>query len=121
MTEADSLDIQLLVPDTASAGARVPVAMTIRNMAAKPIDLYLHGRGPTLDVIVRAADGRVVWQRLAGENLPSILKIHPLRANETLTVGAEWPAADPGEFTITGIVMTESPRLESRPRRIIVR
>jgi hypothetical protein len=121
MTEADSLDIQLLVPDSASPGARVPVAMTIRNTTAKPIDLYLHGRGPTLDVIVRATDGRLVWQKLTGENLRAILKIHPLRAGETLTVGGEWPAAEPGEFTVIGVVLSESPRLESRPRRLVVR
>ena len=63
----------------------------------------------------------MAWQRLAGQNIGAILRIHPLRPDETLVLRGEWPAAEPGEFTVVGTLLGENTRLESRPVRVVVR
>ena len=121
MNETDSPAIQLSVPGEVANGSRVPVSLTVRNTTGKTVDLYLHGREPTLDVIVRGTDGRIVWQRLADQTLRAILKIHPLPAGDSLVLRTDWIPTVAGEFTVTAVVLSESPRLESRPARVIVK
>lgn len=121
VTQNDSIRIELTVPETARRGLPVPVVITVHNQSGKPADLYLHGREPTLDIVVRAADGRVTWRRLANENLGAILRIQTLGAAGSLTIRGEWTPGDAGEYSVTGVVLSESPRLESSPRRVVVR
>lgn len=115
----ESLLVELVVPDTVERDSRVPVSMTIRNPTAHPIDLYLRGRDPVFDIVVRRPDGSIAWQRLADEVIQAVLSIRPLLPGDSFRVSAEWLPTDRGEVSVTGRILTESPLLECA-RRVIV-
>jgi hypothetical protein len=112
--------VELSMPDTVARYARVPVSMTIRNTSSRPMDLYLHGRDPVFDIVVRRANGSIAWQRLADEVVQAIVSLHHLAPGDSLRVCAEWLPTEAGEMTVTGKLLTEDPSIE-QSRRVFVR
>lgn len=118
--QTEPLLVELSVPEIVERDSRVPVSLTIRNPTAQPIDLYLRGRDPVFDIVVRRPDGSIAWQRLADEVVQAVLSVRQLPPGESLRVSAEWLPTDRGEVSVTGKILTESPLLESA-RRVIVK
>jgi Intracellular proteinase inhibitor len=124
----DSLRLELVAPARVRAGEAVPIRLRARNVTEKPLDLYLRGRSPTLDVIVARPSGDVVWRRLEGEIIPAIVHLRPLAPGEQLEIAASWNQrtnagrpVDPGEYVVTGLLLVEGEplRAPSRPLSIV--
>jgi hypothetical protein len=120
---ADSLLLDLNVPPEVRAGEPLLVTMRVRNPASRAVDLALHGRSPTLDVIITRPNGDTVWHRLAGEVLPAILSLRTLAPGEQLEMSTRWdqrtpqgPAA-PGEYVVRGLLLTDGAPLATGPAR----
>ena len=112
----DSLRFDIEVPPAARIGAPVPIALRIRNLGKTPRELYLAGRPTAFDVTVTRPDGSVVWRRLEGEAIPSILGIQVLAPGGMLEFKDTWDQhtrsgqqAGPGVYTVVGALLTDSP------------
>lgn len=110
----DSLALELVVPPEVRAGEVVPLTMRVRNVSARPRDLYLRGRSPTLDVIITTPNGDTLWHRLRDEVIPAILGLRALGPGEELEIEARWDqrtedgmAAAPGEYQARGVLLTD--------------
>src|SRR5687767_15914309 len=84
------LSVSLDAPDSIGSGARVTFRLLVRNTSGQPVDLYLRGRKPTLDVVVERDDRRVVWRALEGRVIPAVLQVVSLTPGQTLEVSAVW-------------------------------
>ena len=111
---ADSLVLELVVPAEVRVGHAFDITMRVRNLSARPRDLALQGRTPTLDVIVSRPNGDTVWQRLRDEVVPAVLALRTLGPGEVLTVEARWDQrtldgtpAPPGEYLARGLLLTD--------------
>jgi hypothetical protein len=120
--QADSLELALVLPARVRAGAPVPIRLRVRNRTERPLDLYLRGRTTTFDVVIAGSDGQVVWRRLEGEVIPAIVHLRTLAPGERLEVEAVWDqrtnagkAAEPGEYTVRGLLLVEGAPLEIGP------
>ena len=103
------------------------ISLTVENDTPRTIDLYLRGRAPTFDVIVKRADGEIVWQRLENEIIPAIVSLRTLASAERLELTTVWDqrtgrgrSARTGEYTARGVLLLEgeSQETESVPFRI---
>jgi hypothetical protein len=119
-TPGDSLRLSLAVPAEAAAGVPVPVTLAIENVSGAPLDLYLRGRTIAFDIIVSRAAGDTVWQRLAGEVIPGILRLESLAPAQVLELSDEWDQRDnagslvePGDYSVHAEVLTEGAPLRS--------
>ncbi len=123
----DSLAVELRLPDEAVAGEAVRMRIRIRNTSERPIALHLLGREIAFDFVVRDAGGTVVWERLEGETVITILRLETLGPGQALDLEGVWdqrtsrgdPAA-PGDYTVQGSVPTDGEALltEVLPLRI---
>ncbi len=111
---SDSLSFQLEVPAEVPAGAPVPIALRATNTRSTPIELHLLGRTPTFDITVTRPDGTVVWRRLEGATIPSILRLVVLPPGESLTLEERWDqrsnggvSVPPGRYTVVGALLTD--------------
>ena len=118
----DSLRLELDVPTEARVGSVVSIALRVRNVGDRPIDLYLRGRTVAFDVIVRRDSGEVVWRRLENAIIPAILRIETLAPNATLELRADWSLATttgatvtPGTYAVQGVLLTEDAELRTVP------
>lgn len=109
--------LSLVAPNTAAVGTAVPLVIRITNTGSQPQDVYFTGKEIAFDFVVRAADGSVVWRRLAGKTVQSILQVRTFKPGETLELRDTWKPTIPGEYTIEGIV----PGQEREPMRTAVR
>jgi hypothetical protein len=112
----DSVAFRVELPRRAYAGEPVPVVLRLTNRTERILELTLQGRPLAFDVTVTAGDGAVVWRRLAGEVVPSILALRSLEPAETLTFEVEWDGRDhrghfapPGSYVVTGTLPTDAP------------
>jgi len=124
---ADSMTVELTVPDHVRAGAPVPLALRVTNRSTSPLTLYLRGRPIAFDVIVTDARGEVVWRRLKGATISMALQVRELEPGETLALDDVWQQrtntgaqVEPGEYHLKGQLLTDSEPLEtaSAPLRI---
>ena len=126
---APPLRFDLVAPDSAPAGTPVPIVIRITNATGRPVDAYFTGREIAFDIVVRAADGAVVWRRLAGRAIQSILQVRTFEAGETVELRDVWrqqnaagkPVA-PGAYSVQGIVPGQEPEpqmTEVRRLRIV--
>lgn len=106
--------LELVLPAEVRVGDAFDITMRVRNLGARPRDLALQGRTPTLDVIVSRPNGDTVWQRLRDEVVPAVLALRTLGPGEALTVEARWDQrnldgtpAPPGEYLARGLLLTE--------------
>ena len=116
---SDSLDVSLILPRSPRRGEPIPITFRARNRTARPLDLYLRGRTPTLDVLIARRRTQVVWRRLEGEIIPAILHLRTLAPGEALEVETSWDQRtkadllEPGEYTAQGLLLAEGEPLES--------
>lgn len=124
-SQPDSLAIDLAAPAEVRAGTAITFTLRVRNRAPRPIELYLHGREPTVDLIVSRTTGDTVWHRLEGQVIPAIVNLRAVPPGESLLLTATWDqrGADgstvpPGEYLARGSLLTESGALESPAVRL---
>lgn len=105
----------------------MPVTIRVRNVASRPVQLHLMGRTVAFDIVVaRAEDGAVVWRRLEGQAVPTILQLRTLAPGEVLALGDRWDQrtsagarVPPGFYLVRGLVPTDEPRpLETPVARV---
>ncbi len=116
------LVLLLDVPATARAGEEVPVAVTIVNRGAGPVEVG--GLHP--DVVVAREDGTEVWRRSRHEPPgPATRPVATLRPGEMRGSGSSWNQRDdggrpvpPGTYRIRA--EADAMQLESEPRVITI-
>jgi uncharacterized protein (DUF58 family) len=119
----DSVAFRVELPPDARAGEPVPVVLRLTNRTERPLTLVLQGRPLAFDVTVARPDGAIVWRRLEGAVVPSILAVRTLAPAESLTFEAVWDGRDrggssapPGKYLVTGTLLTDTPEgLATRP------
>ena len=111
----DSLQLQLELPDVVSRGTPVTLVLRVRNATARPLDLYLRGRTPTVDVRVEDSAGNERWHRLKDAMIPAIVQALTLDAGKSFEERAEWTVTDdtgtplaPGRYTVRAFLLGES-------------
>jgi len=117
---AESLSLELVLPAQVPAGAPVTITLRGRNGTQRPLDLYLRGRTTTFDVVVAEPGGEVVWRRLEGEIIPTIVQLRTLAPGEQFELEAAWDQRtregsllEPGEYTARGLLLVEGEPLET--------
>ena len=110
-----SLRLELDVPPEVRVGSTVRIALRVTNIGSQSIELHLRGRTIAFDVIVRQADGEVVWRRLANQVIPAIVRLETLRPEQSLELRTRWHLAAvlPGIYVIEGILPTDGPDLRT--------
>jgi hypothetical protein len=119
----DSVAFRVDLPPAAHAGEPVSVALRLTNRTDRPLTLALLGRPLAFDVTVTGPDGVIVWRRLEGMVVPSILAVRTLAPAESLTFETTWSArhsdgspAPPGRYLVAGKLLTDRPEgLTTRP------
>jgi hypothetical protein len=115
----DSVRFTVNAPHTARVGHAVPITLRVTNTSNRGVDLYLMGRTVTFDIIVARSDGQVVWRRLEHESSQQILQIKMLAPGETFELKDVWKqTADPGEYTVQGVLPTDREPLKTPPVRL---
>ena len=125
---APPLRLTLTAPDSVRAGEAVPLAIRVTNTGDRPVEAYFVGRDIAFDLVVRDSSGTVVWRRLAGRAVQSILQVRTLAAGESIELRDTWRQRDdggktvaPGLYTVQGVVPgqeREPFKTESRSLRI---
>ena len=117
---ADSMTVELLVPDRVRTGEPVPITVRATNQGTAPATLYLRGRPIAFDVIVTDARGKVVWQRLKGATISMVLQVRELKPGDSLTLEDVWPqhtnagaVVEPGDYHLKAQLLTDTEPLES--------
>jgi hypothetical protein len=117
---ADSMTVELSIPDHVRAGAAVPLTIRATNHGATPTTLYLRGRPIAFDVIVTDTRGTIVWRRLKGAITSMVLQVRQLAPDETLTLEDVWSQRTnagalvaPGEYHLKAQLLTDSAPLET--------
>lgn len=120
----DSMRVEIVVPRNSAAGQPVPVTLRISNTGDRPIDLYLQGRPVAFDLVVQRGS-EVVWRRLEGETVSAILQIRRLGPGEVLDLTEAWKQEDsagrpvaPGDYTVSGSVLTDREPLRAPPAHL---
>lgn len=122
----DSPTVTLEVPHEVRTGEPVPITLRVTNPTNGPLTLYLRGRPIAFDLIVAGSDGVVVWRRLEGAVIAMVLQVRTLPPGETMELHDIWRqttrtggAAQPGNYVVTGEVLTDRPRsLVSPPAKL---
>ena len=119
----DSVAFRVELPPAAYAGESVAVVLRLTNRTERPLTLALQGRPLAFDVTVTGPDGAIVWRRLEGAVVQSILAVRTLAPAESLTFEAVWDGrrrdgspAPPGRYLVAGKLLTDTPEgLATRP------
>ena len=119
----DSVAFRVELPPSAHAGEPVPIVLRLTNRTEQPLTLALQGRPLAFDVTVTGPDGTIVWRRLEGAVVQSILAVRTLAPAESLTFAAVWDGrrrdgspAPPGRYLVAGKLPTDTPEgLVTRP------
>lgn len=112
----DSLRLMMVLPARVSAGDDVAITLRATNESGRTLELYLQGREPTADVVVRTSSNAVVWHRLGGVAVPGILRLEPLAAGATLSVHVSWTqVGDDGAHVAPGVYQVAARLLGERP------
>jgi hypothetical protein len=122
---AESLEVRLEV-EPGPEGV-LSFRLTVANRGHRTVDLYLHGRQPTFDILVLDGAGSIVWRRLEGEIIPAALTLRPLSGGARLELSARWDRrtnagtlAGRGEYTARGMLLVEGGALEAPPVRFTI-
>lgn len=119
----DSVVFRVELPPAAHAGEPVPIVLRLTNRTEQPLTLALQGRPLAFDVTITGPDGTIVWRRLEGAVVQSILAVRTLAPAESLTFEAAWDGrrrdgspAPPGRYLVAGRLPTDTPEgLITRP------
>ena len=111
----DSVAFRVELPPSVQAGEPVPVVLRLTNRTERPLTLVLQGRPLAFDVTVTGPDGAIVWRRLEGMVVQSILAVRTLAPAESLTFEARWNGrqrdgspAPPGRYLVAGKLLTDT-------------
>jgi hypothetical protein len=115
--------LSLSAPARVRRGEPVPVAVRVSNTGTHPLELYLRGRSPTLDLVVRDTRGGIVWRRLQGEVIPAIVHVLVLQPGASFELRAGWDQttaagtpAPPGVYRLRGeLLIDHRDPLETNP------
>lgn len=106
--------LSLSAPARVGPGEPVPVAVRVSNTNTDPLELYLRGRRPTLDIVVRDSAGGIVWRRLHGEVIPAIVHVMVLQPGASFELRGEWDQAtvagtpvSPGVYQVRGELLID--------------
>jgi hypothetical protein len=124
----DSVAFRVELPSAAHAGEPVPIVLRLTNRTEQALTLALQGRPLAFDVTVTGPDGAIVWRRLEGAVVQSILAVRTLAPAESLTFEAVWDGrsrdgtpAPPGRYLVAGKLLTDTPEgLVTRPASLQV-
>ena len=112
----DSVAFRVEVPPVARTGEPVPVVLRLTNRTEQPLTLVLQGRPLAFDITITGPDGAIVWRRLEGMVVQSILAVRTLAPAESLTFEAVWNGrgrdggpAPPGRYLVAGRLLTDTP------------
>ena len=119
----DSVAFRVELPSAAHAGEPVPIVLRLTNRTEQALTLALQGRPLAFDVTVTGPDGAIVWRRLEGAVVQSILAVRALAPAESLTFEAVWDGrrrdgtpSPPGRYLVAGKLLTDTPEGQvSRP------
>ena len=123
------LALRVDLPDLAPAGMDVPFRLALANRGDRPIPVELGGRPVAFDLVVRRADGAIVWRRLEGVPIEMILVQRTLGPGEVVTFEGHWDQRDsrgkqvpPGVYQVRGVlpVPVEPGGWGSDPRELTV-
>ncbi len=124
-TSSDSLRLRVEVPDRVPAGEPVPITLRVENLTDRTLNLYLTGRTIAFDLIVERLDGAMVWRRLEGEVIQSILRLDTLGPGEALVLEDSWAQrtneggpVPAGEYRVRGELLAEGEQLASPAERL---
>ena len=117
---ADSLRFTIVAPAEVRSGQPVPVTLRLTNGTDHPLPAYFLGRAITFDIVIAKEDGTVVWRRLEGATVESILQVRTLRPHESLEFRETWKQTgndgrrvEPATYRVWGILPGQDPE----PRR----
>jgi hypothetical protein len=124
----DSVAFRVELPHAAHPGEPVPIVLRLTNRTERPLDLTLQGRPLAFDVTVTNQEGSVIWRRLEGAVVPSILALRTLKPAESLTFEATWDGRDrrgravpPGRYLVAGALPTDTPEgLVTQPVTLVL-
>jgi intracellular proteinase inhibitor BsuPI len=119
----DLVSFRVELPPVARAGEPVPVVLRLTNRTERPLTLALQGRPLAFDVTVTGPDGAIVWRRVEGAVVQSVLAVRTLAPAEGLTFEAVWDGrrrdgspAPPGRYLVAGKLLTDTREgLATRP------
>jgi hypothetical protein len=126
LTSGDGMRFEVILPDSVRLGAPVPIVLRLTNAGDRPLTLYLQGRPLAFDITVSDRNGQVVWRRLEGEVLQSILAIRTLEPGAVLELRDTWTQqtdaghpVSPGNYLVIGSLPTDRPEpLRTPPRTL---
>lgn len=117
---AESLHFTIVAPARALAAEPVHITLRLTNVTAHPVEAYLVGRVIAFDIVIAREDGTVVWRRLQGATVASILQVRTLQPGETMELSDVWPQRGndgkpvaPGTYDVWGLLPSDAPE----PRR----
>jgi len=105
----DSLRFEVIAPAEARRGNPVPITLRLTNVGAHPVEAHFLGREIAFDVVVRDEQNAVVWRRLEGRAVPSILQIRMLEPGETMEWKEAWRPARSGRYRLQGVLPSDAP------------
>lgn len=117
---AESLRLTIAAPSQVRLGQAVNITLRLTNLTDHPVPAYLLGRVITFDIVIAREDGAVVWRRLEGATVASVLQVRTLEPHETMEFGDVWrqrgsdgkPVAA-GTYDVWGLLPSDAPE----PRR----
>jgi hypothetical protein len=124
-TAQGSVQLTLEIPATVRTGEPVPITLRLVNASDSAVEVVLHGRPAAFDVVV-SGPTHVVWRRLEGAVIASILQLRLVEPGDTLRFETTWdqrthagrPVA-PGEYTVTAEIPTDPPAVfRAAPARL---
>ena len=121
------MTVELEIPPKVRAGEPVAITLRVRNTGTQQVELTLTGRPAAFNIVVTSEDGRVVWSRLDGEVVSTVLQMKILWPCQVLEFTERWNQLDngggpvpPGTYYVRGILPTEERQLTTEPRALVV-
>jgi hypothetical protein len=112
--------LELIASATARRGTVVPLALRLTNITHNAVEVHFLGREIAFDIVVARTDGTVVWRRLGGMTVPSILQMRVLAPGEIMGWRDEWRPREAGEYVAWAELPSDGPTLKSEPIRLVV-
>jgi hypothetical protein len=108
--------VEITVPAEVRQGDSVPIVLRLVNEADTAAEVALQGRPVAFDVTITRPGGELVWRRLAGQTVTSILQLRTLAAGESLEFRTLWDqrtaagaAVPTGRYVVRGTIPSDPP------------
>ena len=120
------MTVELEIPPKVRAGEPVPITLRVRNTGTQQGELTLTGRPAAFNIVGTSEDGRVVWSRLDGEVVSTVLQMKILWPGEALELTPRWDQGannqspfPPGTYNVRAFLPTEERHLTPKPRPFV--